>query len=258
MTLTHMLLRKSWLDTRWRFLIGLAILLVGAGGIVFDYVQTSKLLPALASQDIDTTTMTGLLVKAAIKLEQTYRGFIWVQWFRQNLTQMGTLFAVLLGSGSVLAGPTTGGLYSLSLPASRNQWLAVRAATGLAELFVLAVIPSLTIPLLSPLIGQHYSIVDAIVHGACFFVGGAVFFSLAFLLSTVFNDIWRPLLIVCAVAVVTYLCETILALPGLFRVMSGWNYFRNGSLPWVGLLISAAASAAVLYGATINVTRKDF
>ena len=152
-------------------------------------------------------------------------------------------------------------LFTLSLPVSRNRVLGVRAATGLAEFLVMAVIPSLLIPLLSPAIGQRYSLADAVVHGACAFVVGAVFFSLAFLLSTMFSDLWRPLLIACAVAVVLSLGEQIFqdASPyGIFRVMSGERYFRTGQLPWLGLLASAAASAAMLYTASRNIARRDF
>jgi hypothetical protein len=39
-----------------------------------------------------------------VDLSREYRGFVWVQGFRQNLAQMGTLFAVLLGTGGVVSG----------------------------------------------------------------------------------------------------------------------------------------------------------
>ena len=38
-----MLWYKSWLETRWRFLIGLGLLLLSAGGIVYVYPQVVKL-----------------------------------------------------------------------------------------------------------------------------------------------------------------------------------------------------------------------
>jgi hypothetical protein len=40
--------------------------------------------------------------------------------------------------------------------------------------------------------------------------------------------------------------------------MSGEIYFRDGRLPWLGLLASAAASAAMLYAATKSIARQDF
>ena len=44
----------------------------------------------------------------------------------------------------------------------------------------------------------------------------------------------------------------------LLSVMNGEAYFRTGQLPWIGLLASLAASAALLYGAAINIARRDF
>src|SRR6185295_2557694 len=115
----------------------------------------------------------------------------------------------------------------------------VRAATGLTELLLLAFVPSLLIPLLSPAVGQSYSLGDALVHGTCLFIAGAAFFSLAFLLSTVFSDLWRPLLIASSVAVVLSLFGQIfpdISRYSIFSVMNAEVYFRKGGLPWPGLL----------------------
>jgi len=248
---------KSWLDTRWRFLIGFAILLLMASGVIVNYSVSAALLPGLANQPVDTSTTAGRLLAEMIQLEQTYRGFVWGQWWRQNLLQDATLFAVLLGSGSAISS-SKGGLFALSMPASRADWMTARAATGLGEFFILAMVPSLVIPLLSPLIGQHYSVIDVLAHGLCIFVAAAVFYSLAFLLSTMFSDIWRPLLIAIAVACVVGYIEVFFQLNGVFKIMAARRYFESGSLPWLGLTSSAAVSVALLYGASANVARKDF
>jgi hypothetical protein len=253
-----MLWHKSWVDTRWRFLIGLILLMCSAGGVVVLWPKVEALLP-LAS-GIKMNGFIGRQIRDALEVQREYPGYIWAQWFRQNLTQMGTLFAVLLGSGSLLS-PRSGGLFMLSLPVSRNRLFGARTATGLAELFVLALIPSLVIPLLSPAVGKSYSIGDAVVHAICMFVAATLFFSLACLLSTVFTDLWRPLMLAAGAAVVLGLGEQLVhdVLPfGIFRVMSGESYFRNGELPWLGLLASMAISAALLYGAAVNVERRDY
>ena len=261
---TDMLWHKAWLDTRWRFLIGLVLLTIMACGVIVDYPLVEKLMPAARGlgATVDTTRPLGRLIKEGIAAQSSYRGFVWWQGFRQNLTQGLTLFAVLLGSGGLLAHGTGGGaLFTLSMPASRNRLLVVRTATGLAELVVLALVPSLVIPLFSPGIGQTYSLVDTIVHGMCLFVGAAAFFSLAVLLSTMFTDVWRPMLIACGVAIVLALAEPFVAdLPRvtLFRVMSGETYFRSGALPWPGLAIAATVSAALLYLASIGLSHRDF
>jgi ABC-2 type transport system permease protein len=253
-----MLWYKSWLETRWRFLIGLAVLICSAGGVVLTWPKVVELMPLAAN--IDVSGEIGRRIKEATELSREYRGYVWMQWFRQNLTQMGTLFAVLLGAGGLLS---SGGaaLFTLSLPVSRRRLLGVRAAAGLAELFVLAMVPSLLIPLLSPAVGKTYPIRDALIHGVCLFIAATAFFSLAILLSTVFSDLWRPLLIALSVAVALAVCEQIfsgLSTYSIFRVMSAEAYFRSGQLPWLGLLASAAAAAAMLYGAADNLERHDF
>jgi len=88
-----------------------------------------------------------------------------------------------------------------------------------------------------------------------------VFFSLATLLSTVFSGIWRPLLIVLCIGTVLGMFD--LALRdlspfSLFRLMSAEDYFRGNGFPWLGLFATVAASAAMLYGAAINLARRDF
>jgi hypothetical protein len=253
-----MLWYKFWLETRWRFLIGLAVLICSACGVVILWPKVAALLP-LAS-NVNATGELGRQLRETLELSREYRGYVWSQWFHQNLPQMGTLFAVLLGSGSLIS-QSSGGLFTLSMPISRNRILATRAATGLAELFALIFIPSLLVPLFSPTVGKTYGLGDAAVHALCTFIVVAVFFSLAFLLSTVFTDIWRPLLTTLLIAVVLALAEEAirgLAPLGIIHLMSAEQYFRTGSLPWLGLLASLSASAAMLYGASLNFMRRNF
>lgn len=255
-----MLWYKSWLETRWRFLIGLVLLMCSAAFAVVTYPAVLERLPLAASVDIGGAV--GQQIREVVELAREYRGYIWWQWFRQTLRETWTVFAVLLGSGGLLSQSAGGAaLFTLSLPVSRRRLLGVRAATGLAELFVLALVPALMIPALSPVIGQSYSVADALVHAICLFVAGAAFFSLAFLLSTVFSDVWRPALIAIAVAYLLFFAEQATAGQsrlGFFRVMTAQEYFRAGELPWAGLLASAAASMAMLYASTVNIARKDF
>ena len=256
-----MLWYKSWLDTRWQFLVGLVLLMLSACGTVLAYPRVAQLMPMADSLNPGGGEI-GRQIREGIELARTYRGYIWGQTFRSNLLQMVTIFAALLGSGSpLLQGSKGASMFTLSLPASRNELLGVRAAAGLSELLALAVAPAVLLTLLSTLIGQSYSLVDAIVHATCLFFAGTVFFSLAFLLSTQFSDLWRPWLLASGIALVVGLCEMVvpsLGRYGIFGVMSGETYFRSGGLPWLGLFASAAASTAMLYVAAQNVARQDF
>jgi hypothetical protein len=40
--------------------------------------------------------------------------------------------------------------------------------------------------------------------------------------------------------------------------MSAEVYVREGGVPWLGLLLSAAVSLSMLYAATKNIARQDF
>jgi hypothetical protein len=251
-----MLWHKSWVDTRWRFLIGLALLVVAAWGTMVSYHQLQQLLTG--AENVSGGAL-GEAVQEALAVQRTYRGFIWYQWFEQNGSNLGTLFAALLGSGTALSASGRGLLFTLALPVSRGRWVGARAATGLAELLTLALLPSLAVALLSPYVaGEHYAVVDALVHGLCVFIVASVFFGTAILLSTAFNDVWRPLLLTCLIAIGVRVAELTFAGHGLFAAMSAESYFRDGSLPWVGLLVSVVLTLALLFAAAANVARRDF
>jgi hypothetical protein len=254
-----MLWYKAWLETRWRFLIGLGVLVCSAAGTVFLYPKVRQLMPLVPS--VDAGGEIGRQIRETAALMRDYRGYIWAQWFRQNLVQLWTLFAVLLGAGGLLAPGSAGALFTLSMPASRTRLLGVRAAAGLGELLALALVPSLAVSAFSPAVGEVYSVEAAVVHASCLFVAGTVFFSLTLLLSTIFSDPWRPLLIALAAAVALATGQhvfPVLARFGVFHAMTAEPYFRRGELPWGGLLLSAAASAAMLYTAAIHLAHRDF
>jgi hypothetical protein len=247
-----MLWYKSWLETRWHFLIGLALLMCTVVWIVLLYPRALKLLPLASNADVGGEI--GRQIREGAELMRTYRGYVWSQLFSDNLAFLLSVFAVVLGTGGLLSQASRGGaLFTLSMPASRNRILGVRAVTGLAELLVLAFAPSLLLPLISPVVGQSYGLGDALVHSGGMFIHGAALFSAAFLLSTVFSDVWRPLLIVLCGS--TFLDGSRYSLS---EIVSAESYFRGGGVPWLGLLAIAAASAAMLYGAVANISRRDF
>jgi ABC-2 type transport system permease protein len=254
-----MLWYKFWLDTRWRFLIGLVLMAGSAFTIALAYPRVMQLMPLLPPAD--TGGELGRRIREVALLSREFRGYVWAQWFRQQPTQLGTLFAVLLGTGGLVSPAGGGALFTLSLPVSRERLVATRAAAGLVELLAIAIVSSLVFPMVAPAVGQSYGIGSALVHAVCWFAGGAVFFSLALLFSTVFGDVWRPLLLACAVAFALAMVDFVfrdLAPYSIFRVISAERYFRTGSLPWLGLIASAAISAGVVYAAARNFARRDF
>src|SRR5438445_8142246 len=104
-----MLWYKSWLETRWPFLIGFCVLTVMAIGHVFEFRTVQSALPAAKALDLSQARgPIGDAIRRAIDVERDFRGFIWWQWFRQNLSQTGTFFAILLGIGGQLGGSKSG------------------------------------------------------------------------------------------------------------------------------------------------------
>jgi hypothetical protein len=245
----------AWRQTRWRFFGGLALMACSAVATVLVYPRVRVLLPTVPA---DGGGELGQRLREAAELASSYRGYVWSNAFRQNLSRLATLFAVLLGTGFL--GRSQGALFTLSLPVSRHRLLAVRFALGLGELLALALVPALLVPLLSPAVGATYDTGSALAHGACLFVASAVFLSLALLFSTLFDDRSRPLLAALAVAVALALLDPLLRAPGwsLYAVMSGESFFRSGRLPWPGLVASAVASAALYYGALVKLVHRDF
>jgi hypothetical protein len=254
-----MLWYKSWVDTRWRFLLGLALLLVVACGTVVAY-PTVQQLAASVTPDIGTVNESlQQELQESLEAIRTFPGYAWSQWFAERVPELLTLFAALLGSGSPLVKSGSGVLFSLALPVSRGRWIGTRAATGLIELFVIALAPGIAIAALAPLVGEQFATTDAIVYSLCAFVVASLFFAAAVFLSTLFNDVWRPLLLTCFVALAIAVLGMLLPEShGLFQAMGGRSYFYDRELPWIELLLSALGTAALLYAAAANIARRDF
>ena len=254
-----MLWYKSWIDTRWRFLIALGLLLVFACGAVVSYSRVQELALAVSPATLGGNDELRAELQAQLEIMKTFRGYVWSQWFLENFPTLLTIFAALLGSGSPLVRAGSGALFSLALPVSRGRWIGTRAGMGLTELFLLALVPSVAIAALAPLVGQQFSLGDGFVYGACEFIGASVFFAIAVFLSTLFNDVWRPLLLTCLAAIAVGMVGYVLPEGhGVFAAMAGGSYFADGSLPWIDLFLCAVAAAALVYAAAANVQRRDF
>src|SRR5436189_2001835 len=173
-----MLWQQAFLETRWRFLVGLILLAVSAAFVVIGYPQVMAL-----SQSMTPTpdTSLGREIAETMALSKTYDGYVWSQWFRQNASQLGAFFAAIIGTGGLLSQGTSARLFTLSLPVSREQLLGARAAAGLGQVLALTFVPAVVIVMVSPIIARSFPLLDALAYALCAFLGGAVIFSLAFL-----------------------------------------------------------------------------
>lgn len=265
---TQMIWHKAWLDTRWRFVIGLGVLGLATCGCVLAYPRALQVIAGVggSSQAIDAIAGANPLLRdrvaETVQLSSTYRGFIWSQLYSQELPQLWCLFAIVLGSGGIISQAARGeGLFTLSLPVSRHRLVTVRASLALAELFILAMIPVVVLPLLSPTVQQSYSVTDALVHGLFLFGGGTVFFAVTFFLSSVFEQFWLPPLLMLVLAGVISFTRAVapeVSRYTLAPILTARGYFFGTGLPWIGLVLALAFSAGLLMLAARNVARRDF
>jgi hypothetical protein len=250
-----MLWHKAWVDTRWRFALGLALLLVLACGSALTFPRVRDFLGAMQLPPV-ADEETAAAFRESLEFMRTFRGYAWSQWFAQSFPALVTLMAALLGSGSPLVKAGSGALFSLALPVSRGRWVGTRAGIALAELFVLALAPSLMFVALAPVVGEQFALTEALVYGVSAFLGATVFLGLAVFLSTLFTDVWRPLLLTCAGSI-----AIAIVVPydfGLFQAMGGGAYFESGALALPQLLVGAAVAAGLVYAAAARLARRDF
>ena len=254
-----MLCYRSWLETRWRFTIGLLVQVCGGAAIVLTWRQVEALLPLASS--LGATSELGRRIQEAVELQRTYHGYVWSQAFARSLSNLATIFAVLLGTGGLLSPSSRSARFTLSLPVTRRSLAGAWAVTGLTELLVLDLAGALTVTWLSPSVGERYAPFDAVVHALCLFFASAVFYALACLLSSIFNDFWRPLGLSLAAAFALGAAEALwsgTSAYGLFHLMSGASWFAQARFPWLGITVAIAATGALLWLAARNTERRDF
>src|SRR5262245_10098556 len=142
-----MLWKKTWWETRWQLLVGLAgIFLVCC--MMFGW------------GDYDAARWAALLQRST-KLSETerqalnnYQGQTWALWFKLLFNFIWADFAVFFGAFSLMTAcpwPSSlaAGLFTFSLPVSRRKVLLSQAAAGFGGVFLLALIPSLLLPIIT-------------------------------------------------------------------------------------------------------------
>src|SRR5262249_24379481 len=122
------------------------------------------------------------------------QGHTWAFGFKMFFNFIWADFAVVLGavclmtSCSVMPSHSAAGLFTLSLPVSRRKVLLSQAAVGFGEMFLIALIPSLSLPFIARLHGQWFSWSDALIYALLLIFGGAVFFFFSFLLTVILGN----------------------------------------------------------------------
>ncbi len=260
-----MLSQKSWWETRRGFLILMVGVLLFA---VWSQPREQADLAKWISELHERAPRWSEDSRRLLPLLSSYQGYVWSYWFKLILLFMWPFYAVVMGATLVATscpwmagGPGAAGLFTFSLPVSRRRVLLTHAALVAVEMVVVALVPSLMFPIVSRLIGGEVPFGSTLVYALLLSLGGMVFISLTFLLTTVFNSQLKVMAIGSAVVFALYLpLRPVEEFPwwNVYHVMSGETYFRHGQIPWFGLLASLAVSALMMFAAVRIYERRDF
>lgn len=224
----RMLIYKAWLETRWRFLSGLALL---SGLVCYTVIRAPSV----------------IMAREQFRGEHIlYAQYIWILLFKGYFQSLWILVAVMLGLGGLWREKSSGAAgFTLSLPVSRRRLVLVRAMVGAAEAMILAVVPSLLIWVLSPLAGFSYPLGEALGHSILMAGAGLIFYSWGLILSHLMQGEFSTPTLALSVCLVLFIAFKLLRLEiyNPFDLMSG-RYFLDpntfllhGSLPWLPLSV---------------------
>ena len=117
-----------------------------------------------------------------------FNQFVWKEYFTR--VSLGwTLSTLLLTAGGLVREHVLGtSLYSLSLPISRQRWLAIRTGMAFGQSFVLALVPAVVIPTVASLIGRSYSPWNAMKFSLLLFLTGLATFAVGILCSSLLQS----------------------------------------------------------------------
>src|SRR5437868_14371957 len=155
-----MLAYKAWRESRGRFLLSAAAL----SWFCSVFVLFRPMAPAAARRPF-----------ADFVIDSIYAG---------SVRNIYVVLVLALGLGGLTEELAKGSAaFTLALPVTRAHLVLSRATTGLLEVLTLALVPTIVIIGLSPVISETFSVVRAGLYSMQWAMTGSVLFAVAFLLS---------------------------------------------------------------------------
>lgn len=247
-----MLWYKTWRESRSRFLIAAAAVTVFSVGVLLG-------------------ARTNFPPPQAPMLP--YSAFVWGEFYGNWRAVVFSVIALLLGLGGLQRERASGSApFTLALPITRGRLVVTRVAVGLLQLSVIALLPALIVPALSPVLTRHaYPWSQGFQYAALFLSWGIVWFAIAFLWSALFRGEFTA----AVAAILTPFAYMVLygassgdqRFPGAnpFAMMSGGLDRHLGGrmlltepLPWVAMLVLSLVASALLFGAWRMTVRQNF
>jgi ABC-2 type transport system permease protein len=237
--------QKAWLESRWRFAICMAMLIVIFGA---DVYQADLNMPRMGM-------LPNEFNKYVWRMSFTRFSFFWI------------LSALLLGMGGLVSERASGSSdFSLSLPVSRRRWNAVRGGMAALQAFLLAMVPTAVVPVIAGLSGKFYPALEAANFSIVIFLAGLFYLALGLLYSSCFVGQSASV----ALGLATVMALTVLSNPitGRYPLLSmnpvpestlnEMFFLANGRWP-VEFVLSRIVLAVLLWEASIRIVeKKDF
>jgi len=235
---------KAWLETRARFLISLASLVVI---LAFFVHHAESILPREPRGN-------------------TYELFFFAHFY---LAGLWMLSVILLGMGGLLRERAAGvSSFTLALPVSRAHLMWIRIATGVLESIALGIVPWVAILLVSSVAGRPFILSQAGYYVLLLVGGGMVYFAIAILVSSLFEgEYTAPAVaygVVILVGIVSGSINKLRPFLDVWRLITGDNHYNKsthllaGPPPWLGIAASLSVAAVLLLTSVKVIQKREF
>ena len=238
-----MLWYKAWLETRSRFLISL-----------IGMVALCSVLVLHGDRNV------------AYEVSSDYYNFVLFEG-HQILVMMWTLAVTLTMMGGLLREKATGSSsFTLALPVSRRRLMVVRICTGLAQAFMLAIVPWVAMFSVSSIFGKTHSFSQAGCYLVLLLGGGLLFFAVAVLVSSVISGEYTAPAVSFGAVIVTAVALSSSAL----RRYSPWEFMTGARyrieqtnllslpIPWLQAAIYMFVAGLLLAISVRAIQRREF
>ena len=239
-----MLWYKFWLESRLRFLLSLAGLVLFAAFIVFITGKDSvRPMPA-----------------------KDYHLQLFVA--HQYLVGIWMLSVVLLGMGGILRERASGiSQFTLALPVDRRRLVGIRFGVYVLESVALAVAPWIAVLLVTHLMGEPWAFRDACFFDSLLIGGGMAFVGLATLVASLIEgEYTAPVVTFGIILIIQVIANAVSWLKPLnfWRLEGGFNYIDTQTLlivrpfPWSEILLSLLFLLLTLAVSIKAIERREF
>lgn len=234
---------KAWLESRWRFLICLALIATIVGA---DIYQAHLNMPRMGMRPDE------------------FGRYVWKIYFTR-FQLLWILSVLVLSMGGLLRERGAGTAdFSLSLPVSRRYWVAVRSGMAAAQASVLALIPVAVVPVTALAAGYSYPFFEAAKFSILVLLTGLFILALGILYSTCFQAEYTGVALgIATVFLMTVLVNPIAGRYPFLGMTNGEDYLDHAwhlanGWPLTAIFTKLLLAAALWEAANRVVERRDY